>query len=131
MDDNVLALARLEELKALGVRLAVDDFGTGYSSLSYLQHFPIDVLKIDQTFVERIERGVEESSLARAIVRLAQSLNLTVVAEGVETEGQLQWLRSIRCSYAQGYLLGRPGSADDLAAMLRGTPRPGSRSAAV
>ena len=118
MHDTELALARLLELKALGVRLAIDDFGTGYSSLNYLQRFPIDVIKIDRAFVERIEHGVEESSLARAIVRLAQTLQLAAVAEGVENAAQTDWLREIGCTSAQGFHLSRPVDADQITALL-------------
>jgi diguanylate cyclase (GGDEF)-like protein len=118
MHDTDVALARLHELKSLGVRLAVDDFGTGYSSLSYLQQFPIDVLKIDRSFVDRIEHGPEESSLARAIVRLAQSLHLSAVAEGVENAEQMGWLRAIGCPSAQGFHLCRPVDAAAIGALL-------------
>jgi len=118
MHDTELALARLHDLKALGVQLAVDDFGTGYSSLSYLQQFPIDVLKIDRSFVDRIQHGPEESSLARAIVRLAQSLHLSAVAEGVENAEQMGWLRDIGCPSAQGFHLCRPVDPAGIAALL-------------
>ncbi|MGH9086168.1 MAG: putative bifunctional diguanylate cyclase/phosphodiesterase [Acidimicrobiales bacterium] len=118
MHDTEVALARLHELKSLGVRLAVDDFGTGYSSLSYLQQFPIDVLKIDRSFVDRIEHGPEESSLARAIVRLAQSLHLSAVAEGVENAEQMGWLREIGCPSAQGFHLCRPVDPAAIGALL-------------
>jgi len=118
MQDTEVALVHLKALKALGVRLAVDDFGTGYSSLSYLQRFPIDVLKIDRSFVDGIDRGPEESALARAIVRLAQSLRLEAVAEGVENEHQADMLRRLGCPRAQGYLYARPSPAADISALL-------------
>ncbi|MFL6205197.1 MAG: putative bifunctional diguanylate cyclase/phosphodiesterase [Acidimicrobiales bacterium] len=118
MQDTEVALVHLRGLKALGVQLAVDDFGTGYSSLSYLQRFPIDVLKIDRSFVLGIDRGPEESALARAIVRLAQSLRLVAVAEGVENEFQADMLRRLGCPRAQGYLYARPSSAADIGALL-------------
>ena len=121
MHDTDTTIARLEQLKELGVRLAVDDFGTGYSSLSYLQRFPIDILKIDRSFVAGIDGDAEESALARAIVRLAQTLQLTAVAEGVETEHQLERLRELGCRYAQGYLLHRPQDAATLIEVLRAT----------
>jgi diguanylate cyclase (GGDEF)-like protein/PAS domain S-box-containing protein len=115
--------ARLEEtlagLQTLGVRLAIDDFGTGYSSLSYLQSFPIDVLKIDRSFVMRVARGPEESALARAIVKLAHNLDLTTVAEGVEEEAQVTRLRELGCSLAQGYHFSRPLPAAELDDLLR------------
>jgi diguanylate cyclase (GGDEF)-like protein len=119
MHDTDTAIARLKELKALGVSLAVDDFGTGYSSLSYLQRFPIDSLKIDRSFVSGIDGDAEQSALARAIVRLAQTLQLHAVAEGVETESQLDRLRELGCKYAQGFFLALPQDADSLGVVLR------------
>jgi diguanylate cyclase (GGDEF)-like protein/PAS domain S-box-containing protein len=120
MVQDVEATVRvLKALKAMGVRLAVDDFGTGYSSLSYLQRFPIDVLKIDRSFVTRVDCGPEESALARAIVKLAQTLQLTSLAEGVETEAQARWLREAGCELAQGYLFGAPMEATLLTSALR------------
>jgi diguanylate cyclase (GGDEF)-like protein/PAS domain S-box-containing protein len=118
MQDTDVALVHLTALKALGVRLAVDDFGTGYSSLSYLQRFPIDVLKIDRSFVLGIDRGPEDSALARAIVRLAQTLRLVAVAEGVENEAQAALLRQLGCQLAQGYLFARPAPATVIGDML-------------
>jgi EAL domain-containing protein (putative c-di-GMP-specific phosphodiesterase class I) len=120
MQDTETALTRLNELKHLGVHLSVDDFGTGYSSLSYLQRFPIDELKVDRTFTQRIDQGPEESSLARAIVKLAQTLRLRAVAEGVETPTQLDVLRELGCEYAQGFLLHRPLAADRISLLLHG-----------
>jgi diguanylate cyclase (GGDEF)-like protein/PAS domain S-box-containing protein len=119
MRDTEAAIRNLAALKALGVKLAVDDFGTGYSSLAHLQRFPIDVLKIDRSFVSTIESGPEASSLARAIVRLAQTLHLIAIAEGVETAEQQETLRALGCHLAQGYYLARPLPADQLAALLR------------
>jgi diguanylate cyclase (GGDEF)-like protein/PAS domain S-box-containing protein len=119
MHDPDATVARLVELKDLGVRLAVDDFGTGYSSLSYLERFPIDILKIDQSFVAGLSGGAEESALARAIVRLAHTLQLTPIAEGVETQSQHERLRELGCGYEQGYHLCRPQDAEALGAALR------------
>jgi diguanylate cyclase (GGDEF)-like protein len=119
MHDTDATVARLEHLKELGVRLAVDDFGTGYSSLSYLQLFPIDILKIDRSFVAGIDGDAEDSALARAIVRLAQTLQLVAVAEGVETEGQLERLKELGCRYAQGFLLAMPQPAEALGDLLK------------
>lgn len=110
----------LHELKAMGVRLAVDDFGTGYSSLSYLKRFPIDVLKIDQSFVRDIHTDNEDATIVSAVIGMGRNLNQQVVAEGVETTEQLQFLRSHRCSEGQGYLLGRPLAAMECAQFLRG-----------
>ena len=120
MMDGVAAEATAVELKKLGVQLAVDDFGTGYSSLTHLQRFPIDIVKIDRSFVQAVDRGPEESSLAKAIVRLAQTLDLTVVAEGVETAGQAEELAALGCALAQGYLLARPTDSAGITRMLTG-----------
>jgi diguanylate cyclase (GGDEF)-like protein/PAS domain S-box-containing protein len=119
MHDTESAVARLNELKSLGVNLAVDDFGTGYSSLSYLQRFPIDILKIDRSFVSGIDGDAEQSALARAIVRLAQTLQLNAVAEGVETESQLERLRELGCRYAQGFFLAMPQDATTMSDVLK------------
>ena len=130
MHDTELAVARLKELKALGVSLAVDDFGTGYSSLSYLQRFPIDILKIDRSFVVGIDGDAEQSALARAIVRLAQTLQLNAVAEGVETESQLDRLRELGCKYAQGFFLALPQDAASLGVVLKAAAAGGQHTAA-
>ena len=92
----------------MGVHLSIDDFGTGYSSLSYLKRFPVEALKIDRSFIDGLGREHEDTSIVEAIVTLAHALGLTAVAEGLETETQLEALRVIGCDYAQGYLLGRP-----------------------
>jgi EAL domain-containing protein (putative c-di-GMP-specific phosphodiesterase class I) len=102
----------MRELRKLGVRIAIDDFGTGYSSLSALRRFPIQTLKIDQSFVAGIE-GDRQGALVMAIVTMAHSLQLEVVAEGVESESQLDFLRSTGCDAVQGYYLGRPVPAED------------------
>jgi diguanylate cyclase (GGDEF)-like protein/PAS domain S-box-containing protein len=108
MEDSDLIIARLGDLKALGVKLALDDFGTGYSSFSYLQRLPIDVLKIDRTFIGTIENDDKKSNLAQAIVTLARTMDLVAVAEGVETSGQAALLGKMGCDLAQGYYLARP-----------------------
>jgi len=110
----------MRQLKALGVSLAIDDFGTGYSSLRYLQHFPIDVMKIDRSFISEIGNGRQDSVIIRATIALAQSLNLRVVGEGVETEEQLDFLQSQRCNEAQGYFLSRPVPAGEFGRQLAG-----------
>jgi diguanylate cyclase (GGDEF)-like protein/PAS domain S-box-containing protein len=102
------AVAVLRQLKALGVQIAVDDFGTGYSSLSYLARFPVDVLKIDRSFVERLGKQEDADELVRMIIGLGRALNLRIVAEGVETGGQLEALRGMGCDLAQGFLFMRP-----------------------
>jgi EAL domain-containing protein (putative c-di-GMP-specific phosphodiesterase class I) len=128
MHDTEATIQRLRALKSLGLRLAVDDFGTGYSSLSYLQRFPIDILKIDRSFVAAIDSGQDEYSLARAIVSLARSLHLQAVAEGVETRAQADALSELRCDLAQGFYLAVPQDAEAVGALLRD---PGISPAAV
>lgn len=98
----------LRSLRQMGIRLAVDDFGTGYASLRYVKHFPMDVIKIDKEFVRGLPLNTENAAITNAIVALAYSLNLTVVAEGVETEAEAEFLRDLRCRFVQGYLHGRP-----------------------
>ncbi|MGH8605548.1 MAG: EAL domain-containing protein, partial [Gammaproteobacteria bacterium] len=98
----------LEALKALGVSIAIDDFGTGYSSLSVLKHLPIDRIKIDQSFVRDIPGDADDVAIVEAIVSLSRTLRLCVIAEGVETEGQLAILRRLGCEEGQGYLFSRP-----------------------
>jgi diguanylate cyclase (GGDEF)-like protein len=108
MQDTESTIAKLWQIKRLGVRLAIDDFGTGYSSLSYLRRFPVDILKVDKSFIDGLLRGPEESALARAIVRLGHSLDLQTVAEGIEEHSQLETLLALRCENGQGYLYAPP-----------------------
>jgi EAL domain-containing protein (putative c-di-GMP-specific phosphodiesterase class I) len=112
----------LHELRAMGVRLALDDFGTGYSSLSYLHQFPIDILKIDRSFIHRIGASDDAVEIVNTILALASSLDMEVVAEGVETEQQLELLRKMHCAYAQGYHLSRPVEAPQFESLV-GTRR--------
>jgi len=111
-----LVLVRLREL---GLRIAVDDFGTGYSSLAQLKRFPIDVLKIDQGFIRDIPQSEDDMAISAAIIAMGHSMGLSVLAEGVETEGQLAFLRGRGCDTYQGYLCSRPVPADEFAALLR------------
>ncbi|MEX1170435.1 MAG: EAL domain-containing protein [Chloroflexota bacterium] len=113
-------IGRLTELRSLGIHLAIDDFGTGYSSLSYLERFPVDSLKIDRSFVAELLPTGERPAIARAIVELGRTLDLRVVAEGIEEPDQAAWLISLGCIYGQGYLYSRPLGADAFEAFLAG-----------
>jgi EAL domain-containing protein (putative c-di-GMP-specific phosphodiesterase class I) len=108
MRDSEAMVQNLHQLKLLGVRLALDDFGTGYSSLSYLKRFPIDVIKIDQSFTFEVCTDDGAASITRAIIAMAQSLKLKTVAEGVETPEQLEFLSALGCDSMQGHYLERP-----------------------
>jgi diguanylate cyclase (GGDEF)-like protein len=109
---------KLEALKSIGVRISIDDFGTGYSSLSYLKRFPIDCLKIDRSFVKDLYKGSVDEGIIRAIIALAASLNLTTIAEGVETNLQESLLRAMGCDWYQGFLFGRPEPATQIVSVL-------------
>ncbi|GAC1428825.1 MAG: hypothetical protein NVSMB68_00920 [Thermoanaerobaculia bacterium] len=104
----------LRELKALGVRISMDDFGTGYSSLNYLKRFPIDTLKLDQMFVRDVTTDATDAAIVSAVIQMAHSLNLNVIAEGVEREDQLEFLRRQHCDTIQGYLFSRPIPAEGI-----------------
>ncbi len=118
MKDPDEAIKKLNELKQMGVTISIDDFGTGYSSLNYLKRFPIDTLKIDQSFVREISTDPEGAAIVTAIITLAHALKLNVIAEGVETEEQFKFLRSLGCDEVQGFLFGKPISANEFTAML-------------
>ncbi|MDO9227170.1 MAG: PAS domain S-box protein [Pseudomonadota bacterium] len=122
MEQADQAIATLDALKALGVRLAIDDFGTGYSSLAYLKRFPIDKLKIDRSFVQGLEDSDDDREIAATIIAMGRSLNLDVLAEGVETEQQLALLRQFGCEQYQGYLFSRPVPAAEFEQWLRERP---------
>jgi diguanylate cyclase (GGDEF)-like protein/PAS domain S-box-containing protein len=115
MQQTDITLRTLKKLKQLGVSIAIDDFGTGYSSLSYLRRFPVDKIKIDRSFVAEVPADRDQGAIVAAIVALAHALQIRVVAEGVETEAQRAFLKSIGCDYIQGYLVGRPADADSAA----------------
>jgi len=119
MNDVDNAVLILQTLKQLGVKIAVDDFGTGYSSLSYLRRFPIDVLKIDQSFVNDLTNDADAAAIVVAVISLAHSLRLQVIAEGVETVEQLWFLRAYGCDQMQGYYFSRPVLAETFELMLR------------
>jgi EAL domain-containing protein (putative c-di-GMP-specific phosphodiesterase class I) len=119
MENAEFAAGVLRELKAKGVGVSVDDFGTGYSSLSYLRRLPVDELKIDRSFVHAATDDEDDAAIVAAIVQLARTLRLQVVAEGVETEAQLGLLRSLGCGRAQGYLFSRPLPAEEVRRQLQ------------
>jgi diguanylate cyclase (GGDEF)-like protein/PAS domain S-box-containing protein len=119
MRDPEQAVAKLHALSRLGIRLSIDDFGTGYSSLAHLKRFPIKALKIDQSFIRDITTEPNDAAIAQAIIALAESLRLKVVAEGVETREQLDLLRRFRCDEMQGYLFSKPLPPDDLLELLK------------
>ncbi|HVF84808.1 MAG TPA: bifunctional diguanylate cyclase/phosphodiesterase, partial [Abditibacteriaceae bacterium] len=118
MDEAEKTVDTLRNLKTLGVSLAIDDFGTGYSSLSYLRRFPVDTLKIDRSFIHNLGAQSEETEIVRAILSLARTLRLKVVAEGVETEEQLAQLQALDCDLVQGFLFSPPLSSQDASALL-------------
>lgn len=122
MDDVEMSAETLGHLKTLGVKLVVDDFGTGYSSLSYLRRFPVDVLKVDQSFVDGLGVDPSDSAIVTAIVTLAHTLGLEAVAEGIETETQLTELRRLDCDMGQGFFVARPGTGHDIGEILAGRP---------
>jgi EAL domain-containing protein (putative c-di-GMP-specific phosphodiesterase class I) len=109
LDAHESNLRQLRAIRALGVKIYLDDFGTGYSSLSYLKRFPVDALKIDQSFVRDVSDNTDDATLVRTIIAMAHNLGIEVVAEGVETETQLAFLSACQCDYAQGYYLGEAG----------------------
>jgi EAL domain-containing protein (putative c-di-GMP-specific phosphodiesterase class I)/FixJ family two-component response regulator len=129
IEDADCVLQVLTKLREIGVKVAIDDFGTGYSSLSYLKRLPIDFLKLDQSFVAGATTNPDDAALVMAIITLAHNLRLRVIAEGIETDDQLKFLRLLRCDEGQGYLFGRPGPADFmpfLSPLLPDSPAPES-----
>jgi EAL domain-containing protein (putative c-di-GMP-specific phosphodiesterase class I) len=118
MQDPKRTIKLLDELFAMGVHLSIDDFGTGYSSLSALQQFPISTLKIDQSFVRGIDEDKDDATIVRTIIDMGKSMDMKVVAEGVETRAQLAYLKQHHCHYAQGHLFGAAMSADAFLALI-------------
>jgi diguanylate cyclase (GGDEF)-like protein len=118
MQDAAATLAKLKELRELGIRFAIDDFGTGYSSLGYLKSFPVDTLKIDQSFVQGLSNQGNDNAIVRAVVTVAKTLNMDVTAEGVETDHQRLELKALGCDRAQGFLFAAPAEAGDVGPLL-------------
>jgi EAL domain-containing protein (putative c-di-GMP-specific phosphodiesterase class I) len=123
MQDTRAATRALLELRALGLRISVDDFGTGYSSLSYLHRFPFSALKVDRSFVMNLGPDRQSTEIVRTIVTLAHALNLSAIAEGVETPGQLERLRSFRCDGAQGFLFAKAIPLAEAELLVAAQPR--------
>jgi EAL domain-containing protein (putative c-di-GMP-specific phosphodiesterase class I) len=128
VQDSDATAARLAELKGLGVRLAIDDFGTGYSSLSYLRRFPVDIHKIDKSFVDAVAADGSETALVRGIVSMGRALHLNTVAEGIEQAEQAERLRLLGCDTGQGYLFARPMPAAEIEGLLSGEEGAAGRS---
>ena len=118
MDNPKKIISMLNVLKNIGLRLSVDDFGTGYSSLSYLSQFPLDALKIDKSFIHKMKNGKKNLALVQSIIAIAHSLNLEVIAEGVETSEQLDSLKMMGCENAQGYHFSPPLPANEASLLL-------------
>ena len=119
MEDLEQNIALLERLRSRGIGLSLDDFGTGYSSLSYLKRFPVDTLKIDRSFITDLTQNADDAAITRAIIEMAHSLNMSVVAEGVETTQHLEILRAMGCDGIQGFLISRPVEENKIREMLR------------
>ena len=126
MDDAEAALRVLTELKTLGVQIAIDDFGTGYSSLVYLKRFPVDLIKIDRSFVAGLGRDREDAAIVRSVIDLAHALGIATVAEGIETPRHLAMLQDLGCAYGQGYLWSPPVPADQAVQWTREGAHAGS-----
>jgi EAL domain-containing protein (putative c-di-GMP-specific phosphodiesterase class I) len=120
VDDAHGVIEVLEQIRSLGVRIAIDDFGTGYASLSYLQRLPVDILKVDRSFVMGLADGDKSHELLEAILGVGQALSLATVAEGVEDHGQLETVRRMGCDMAQGYLMSKPIPAEVAEGLLSG-----------
>jgi len=123
IDNPAEAKTVLMQLRALGIRISIDDFGTGYSSLAYLHELPVDMLKIDQSFVRRLHADSETGEIVRTIIQLAHTLGMIVVAEGIETSAAAQRLREFGCDVAQGYFYAKPMSGESFEIWLKDRPR--------
>ncbi|MEN6507352.1 MAG: EAL domain-containing protein, partial [Smithella sp.] len=119
MHNPARIVAILTQIKNMGIRLAIDDFGTGYSSLAQIKHFPIDTLKVDRSFIRDIPQNAEDKAITEAIISMGKTLSLTVVAEGVETQDQMDFLRRHSCDEMQGYYFSKPVTAEKFADLLR------------
>ena len=119
LEDKIKAKQSLTKLKQAGFTLLLDDFGTGYSSLSYLKRFPIDVLKVDRSFVMDIPNDLNDMEITAAVIAMAHKLSLKVVAEGIETVEQIDFLKQNRCEYGQGFMIARPMPSSDLESYIR------------
>jgi EAL domain-containing protein (putative c-di-GMP-specific phosphodiesterase class I) len=128
VNDFERAIGTLRRLKSLGVSVAMDDFGTGYSSLRYLQAFPFDKIKVDKSFIDQLDENLQSQAIIRAVVGLAHGLALPVLAEGVETTGQLEFLRREGCDEVQGYLIGRPLPIDNYSEIVGIAQAPARRA---
>jgi EAL domain-containing protein (putative c-di-GMP-specific phosphodiesterase class I) len=117
--NNLDIVKTIHDLKQMGVQIALDDFGTGYSSLNYLRHIPVDRIKIDQSFVQNIDSNRGDDVIIKAIIAMAKSLDLDVLAEGVETQDQLEFLKGQQCAEVQGYYYSKPVSTQDFEKLLR------------
>lgn len=123
MKDTTKSIALLKRFRELGVDISIDDFGTGHSSLAYLKQLPITKLKIDQSFVQNLEESKEDRAIARTIIELGRGLGLKVLAEGVETKGQKEFIYSSGCELMQGYLFSQPIGAKDAELLLKNKGR--------
>jgi EAL domain-containing protein (putative c-di-GMP-specific phosphodiesterase class I) len=131
MVDTSATISRLVQLKSLGVRLAIDDFGTGYSSFAYLRRFPVDIIKIDKSFVDGVATEPTASALVDAMIRIGKTLQLETVAEGVELVEQADRLRALKCDIGQGYLFSRPLPSDAISAFLQERSASGQEATAA
>ena len=130
MENAASNIELLQQLKEIGLKLSIDDFGTGYSSLSYLQRFPLDELKIDRSFIEEVKADNSHAPIVRSMVSLAHDLDMTVVAEGIETEVQLKYMQNLKCELYQGYFRSKPvvpQAFEEL--LLEDYPEAGSKAA--